>query len=249
VLLLRPATLFCQPNLATSTDAWSSSHNAGAHVLNVNAIANGTSVCLDLTYTGAESHTSDVIADKVRGVCGWVCLGGCAFRAGELPCALGSPQQPGHDVVSAPARVGGFSGHALGDSALSSHVCSCCPQVEGVLADYNAKDKVVAFVSDWGSNMLKAGDALQNQLENCVASVGCVQHLLNNALKDFAKDPALADVITKSKEVVVYINSHTTSRALYDQHKAALRGTALIKAGGTRFGTNVVSMQSVLANE
>ena len=60
------AANFClQKYVATSTDAWSSSHNAGAHVLNVNAIANGPSVFLDMVFTGADSHTGNYIATQV----------------------------------------------------------------------------------------------------------------------------------------------------------------------------------------
>lgn len=34
-------------------------------MLNVNAMANGTSVFLDMIFTGADSHTGEYIADKV----------------------------------------------------------------------------------------------------------------------------------------------------------------------------------------
>ena len=64
------AAIFClQEHVATSTDAWSSSHNAGAHVLNVNAIANGTSVFLDMLFTGSDSHTGNYIATEVGIYC------------------------------------------------------------------------------------------------------------------------------------------------------------------------------------
>lgn len=58
-----------QEFVATSTDAWSSEHNAGAHVLNVNAMANGTSVFLDMVFTGADSHTGNYIATQVGVLC------------------------------------------------------------------------------------------------------------------------------------------------------------------------------------
>jgi hypothetical protein len=86
-----------QDYVAASTDAWSSSHNAGAHVLNVNVTANGTSVFLDFVFTGADSHTYDYIGDNVK----------------------------------------------------------------KVLAEWEAEEKVVAFVTDWGSNMQKAGTYLK----------------------------------------------------------------------------------------
>ena len=57
--------LCVQDYVATSTDAWSSSHSSSTHVLNVNAMANGTSVFLDMIFTGADSHTGEYIADKV----------------------------------------------------------------------------------------------------------------------------------------------------------------------------------------
>lgn len=54
-----------QEFIATSTDAWSSSHSSSSHVLNVNAMANGTSVFLDMVFTGPDSHTGDYVAEKV----------------------------------------------------------------------------------------------------------------------------------------------------------------------------------------
>jgi hypothetical protein len=57
--------MLVQDYVATSTDAWSSSHNAGAHVLNVNAAAAGTAVFLDMVFTGADSHTGDYISQEV----------------------------------------------------------------------------------------------------------------------------------------------------------------------------------------
>jgi hypothetical protein len=54
-----------QDYVATSTDAWSSSHSSSTQLLNVNAMANGTSVFLDMIFTGADSHTGEDIADKV----------------------------------------------------------------------------------------------------------------------------------------------------------------------------------------
>ena len=129
------------------------------------------------------------------------------------------------------------------------HLCCCALQVKGTLSRFGADSKAVAFVTDWGSNMLKAGERLQEILPSCLTNVGCLQHLLSNALKDFAKEPELSAVIALCKELMTYINSHTATRAIYDEQKVALGGTALIKAGGTRFGTNVLSMESVSNNE
>lgn len=173
--------------MAISVDCWTSSHNAGAHLLNVNAIANGTSVLLDCVFAGTESITNELIADKVH----------------------------------------------------------------GVLEDYAGSDKVVAFVSDWGSNMLKASERFEEEgrLQYFLAGVGCAQHLINNALKDFGKTDSMTSVLEDTKKVVTYITGHSVPRALYDRHKVARKGTALSKAGGTRFGTNVLSMDSVKRNE
>lgn len=46
-------------------------------------------------------------------------------------------------------------------------------------------------MTDWGSNMVSAGTELASKLTNFLTSVQCLQHLLNNALKDFAKEPSL----------------------------------------------------------
>uniref|UniRef100_A0A383W2G9 HAT C-terminal dimerisation domain-containing protein n=1 Tax=Tetradesmus obliquus TaxID=3088 RepID=A0A383W2G9_TETOB len=158
-----------QKYVATSTDAWSSSHNAGAHVLNVNAITNGTSVFLDM--------------------------------------------------------------------------------VESVLGKWNILDKTVAFVTDWGSNMVKAGECLQEMLPHYAGGVNCLQHLISNGLKDFAKNESVASIMAKGKEVVQYLTGRTVPRAIYDEKKQQLGGTALVKAGTTRFGSNVLSMESVERNE
>ncbi|WIA10291.1 hypothetical protein OEZ85_010485 [Tetradesmus obliquus] len=174
-----------QKYVATSTDAWSSSHNAGAHVLNVNAIANGTSVFLDMVFTGADSHTGNYIAT----------------------------------------------------------------QVESVLGKWNILDKTVAFVTDWGSNMVKAGECLQEMLPHYAGGVNCLQHLISNGLKDFAKNESVASIMAKGKEVVQYLTGRTVPRAIYDEKKQQLGGTALVKAGTTRFGSNVLSMESVERNE
>ncbi|KAF6260054.1 ribonuclease H-like domain-containing protein [Scenedesmus sp. NREL 46B-D3] len=122
-------------------------------------------------------------------------------------------------------------------------------QVESVLADWQLKDKAVSFVTDWGSNMVKAGESLKERLSNYVGSVNCLQHLISNGLKDFAKNDSLASVISKAKEVVQYMTGHGAPRAIYDEKKKELHGTALIKAGTTRFGSNVMSMESVERNE
>ncbi|WIA33014.1 hypothetical protein OEZ86_006171 [Tetradesmus obliquus] len=174
-----------QKYVATSTDAWSSSHNAGAHVLNLNAIANGTSVFLDMVFTGADSHTGNYIAT----------------------------------------------------------------QVESVLGKFNILDKTVAFVTDWGSNMVKAGECLQEMLPHYAGSVNCLQHLISNGLKDFANNESVASIMAKGKEVVQYLTGRTIPRAIYDEKKQQLGGTALVKAGTTRFGSNVLSMESVERNE
>jgi hypothetical protein len=90
---------------------------------------------------------------------------------------------------------------------------------------------------------------LQDLLPNCFASVGCLQHCINLALKDFAKQECLAGTISQASDLVTYITGRTATRAIYDEMKADLDGTALIKAGGTRFGTNVLSMESLEQNE
>jgi hypothetical protein len=75
-------------------------------------------------------------------------------------------------------------------------------QVNKVLVDRGIQDKVVAFVTDWGSNMVAAGTALSGMLKNYVTSVGCLQHLLNNTLKDFAKAPSISSCFDRVKKVV-----------------------------------------------
>ena len=122
-------------------------------------------------------------------------------------------------------------------------------QIEGVLGKWNIKDKTVAFVTDWGSNMVKAGECLQEMLPNYAGSVNCLQHLISNGLTDFAKNASLASIIAKSKEVVQYVTGRTAPHAIYDEKKQQLGGTALVKAGTTRFGSNVLSMESVERNE
>jgi hypothetical protein len=122
-------------------------------------------------------------------------------------------------------------------------------QVESVLGKWNIKGKVVAFVTDWGSNMVKAGECLQEMLPNFAGSVNFLQHLISNGLKDFAKNESLASIVAKTKEMVQYLTGHTTPRAIYDEKKRELGGTTLVKAGTTRFGSNVLSMESVERNE
>lgn len=59
--------LHLQEYLVISSDAWSPTQG-GAHVLNVNALANGTSMCLGILYTGMESHTGTYIAGEIEKV-------------------------------------------------------------------------------------------------------------------------------------------------------------------------------------
>lgn len=49
--------------------------------------------------------------------------------------------------------------------------------------------------------------------------------------------------------MVQFITSHTATKAIYDSKKKELKGTALVKVGTTRFGTNINSMQSCFKNE
>jgi hypothetical protein len=122
-------------------------------------------------------------------------------------------------------------------------------QVESVLGKWNILDKTVAFVTDWGSNMVKAGECLQEMLPHYAGGVNCLQHLISNGLKDFAKNESVASIMAKGKEVVQYLTGRTVPRAIYDEKKQQLGGTALVKAGTTRFGSNVLSMESVERNE
>jgi hypothetical protein len=121
--------------------------------------------------------------------------------------------------------------------------------VHSILGSWGAADKVVSFVTDWGSNMISAGTGLSGKLTNFLTSVQCVQHLLSNALKDFAKEPSLGKLLEQTKEVVKYITGHNAPKAIYDTKKQQLKGTALIKPATTRFGTNVNTMHSVTKNE
>lgn len=122
-------------------------------------------------------------------------------------------------------------------------------QVFQVLEKWGVADKAVAFITDWGSNMISAGNILQAKLPNCVAQSHCLQHLLNNALKDFANHPGLSALVGTAKDVVNYINRHAVLRATYDKHKKALKGTALVKPVATRFGSSVAMLRSISANE
>lgn len=70
-------------------------------------------------------------------------------------------------------------------------------QMEGKLKDWGVYKKVVAFVTDWGSNMLKAGTSLEERLPNMVASVGCMQHLLSLTLKDYGKEACIDNLLAK----------------------------------------------------
>jgi hypothetical protein len=49
-------------------------------------------------------------------------------------------------------------------------------QVEGVLGKWNIKDKTVAFVTDWGSNMVKAGECLQEMLPQMMMMMRAQPH-------------------------------------------------------------------------
>lgn len=51
------------------------------------------------------------------------------------------------------------------------------------------------------------------------------------------------------KQIVKYITSHTAPHAIYNDKKAELKGTALIKECTTRFGSKVLSADSLLRNE
>ena len=97
--------------------------------------------------------------------------------------------------------------------------------------------------------MVSAGTELASKLTNFLTSAQCLQHLLNNALKDFAQEPSLGTLIGQSKKVVQFITGHTATKAIYDSKKKELKGTALVKAGTTRFGTNINRMQSCSKNE
>lgn len=174
-----------QQCVSITTDGWSTGHVSSSHVLNVNAVANGTSVFLDLVFTGTHSHTGAFIADSVL----------------------------------------------------------------DVLKDWGVEGKTVAFITDWGSNMVSAGNILQTKLSACLTPVHCIMHLLNNALKDFCKHPGLNNVLDTVNRVVKYFNSKDFLRSLYDVHKGLLKGTALIKPAATRFGSNVGVLRAVEHNK
>lgn len=108
---------------------------------------------------------------------------------------------------------------------------------------------MVGIVTDWGANMRAAERELGKLLPNCVILVSCFMHLLNNALKDFAKEPHLEKLIADVKELVEFMCRHTATHALYDAKKKELQGTALVKPVATRFGSNISMLHSIVRNE
>jgi hypothetical protein len=107
---------------------------------------------------------------------------------------------------------------------------------------------VVGSVTDWGANMVSAGKELDRLLPKCHIQVHCFMHLLNLSLKDFAKEPCLADLIAECKALVEFVTRHTATQAIYDEKRAELEGTALVKPVATRFGSNVGMLQSIHKN-
>lgn len=71
--------------------------------------------------------------------------------------------------------------------------------MEGMLKEWHVEDKTVAFVTDWGSNMLKAGANLSERLPNLIGSVGCTQHLISLVLKDYGKVECINNVFAKAR--------------------------------------------------
>jgi ribosomal protein S15P/S13E len=122
-------------------------------------------------------------------------------------------------------------------------------QVHTVLVNCGVDDKAVAFVTDFGSNMISAGSVLATKLPNYLVSVQCLQHLLSLTLKDFAKERHLHAMLEQAHSMVTYITRHKAVHAIYDAKKKELNGTALVKPVATRFGSNINMLDSIAKNE
>lgn len=85
-----------------------------------------------------------------------------------------------------------------------------------IIAEINQEHegKVVAIVSDQGSNYLAARNEIQNQ-QHGVLSINCTAHLINLVAGDFARLPSVQKNITRAKDVVKEIRVGKRKLATY----------------------------------
>lgn len=77
-------------------------------------------------------------------------------------------------------------------------------QLNGILREISGlygEEKIVAIVSDRGSNYLKARNDIANSNKNIV-SIHCTPHLLNNLAEDITKIPSICGVINNVKKII-----------------------------------------------
>ncbi|XP_031394655.1 uncharacterized protein LOC116206052 [Punica granatum] len=105
------------------------------------------------------------------------------------------------------------------------------------------QENVVHFVTDNAANYVAAGRLLEQEFRTIFWSP-CTAHYINLILSDIGKLDEVNDIVTHASKIAKYIYNHCFALNLMRKFTS---GQEILRPTPTRFATNFIALQSVLA--
>ena len=106
-------------------------------------------------------------------------------------------------------------------------------------------ENVVHMVTDNAANYVAAGRLLEQEFRT-ISWSPCAAHCLNLILQDIGKLDEVSDVVTHASKITKYIYNHCYALHLMRKHTG---GREILRPAPTRFATNFIALQSILAQK
>ncbi|OMP00304.1 putative Zinc finger, BED-type [Corchorus capsularis] len=106
-------------------------------------------------------------------------------------------------------------------------------------------ENVVHMVTDNASNYVAAGRLLEHEFPKLYWSP-CTTHCLNLMLHDIGKLNEVGDIVSHASKITKYIYNHCYALHLMRKHT---NGREILCPASTRFATNFIALQSILAQK
>ncbi|XP_031374203.1 uncharacterized protein LOC116188886 [Punica granatum] len=107
------------------------------------------------------------------------------------------------------------------------------------------QENVVHFVTDNAANYVAAGRLLEQEFRTIFWSP-CAAHCINLILSDIGKLDEVSDIVTHASKITKYIYNHCFALNLMRKFTG---GREILRPAPTRFATNFIALQSILAQQ
>jgi len=110
---------------------------------------------------------------------------------------------------------------------------------------YVGAENVVHIVTDNVSNYVAADRLLEKEFPKIYWSP-CATHCINLMLQNFGKFEEVSEIVSHASKITKYIYNHCYALFLMRQHTG---GRDMLRPALTRFATNFIALQSILAQK